>query len=101
MNRPSAALRVCTGPAEKLAFWLGVFPGALLGSVGEIETSGLTGALVEVLEAGDDFFDEVADAVVVGGEVVPVDFCGVAEEGGGDACDDRGFAAQVGGNRWE
>lgn len=74
---------------------------ALLGGVGEVEAPGLADAGVEVLEAGDGFFDQVPDAVVVFGHVSEVDSGTFAECGGGEAGGDLGFAEEIVRDRFE
>lgn len=64
--------------------------------MGEGESAGPGDAGVEVLEAGDDAGDTVADRAVVLLEVLPRGGGGGAEDGAGEAGDDRGFGEQVG-----
>ena len=66
--------------------------------VGEIKSTGFSGAFVELLKAWDGVFDVVADEVVVVGEGLPLDGGVFAEEGVCDFGDNGGFAEEVFGN---
>ena len=72
-----------------------LFPGA----VGQVETAGFPHLPVVILKTGHYCFDGVADVVVVGGHLIPVDLTPVAKGGLGQAGDDGRLAEQVFG-RW-
>ena len=64
-------------------------------SVGQVEAARLADPRVVVLEAGNHLLDGGADVVVVLDDAVPVDPAPLAEDGLGEARDDRGLGEKM------